>query len=140
MIKTKNSLLRNRAMVEINSLIKGIDNSAIAINKHKTNVEINISRIREVLSGLSDTSQVKKSQVKKSQVKKSQVKKSSTKPKIKDAIIKCITNNDEPMLKITIYNEIINKYGNWSKQYFYNALKDKKLFKDVGGKIKMVKN
>lgn len=57
-------------------------------------------------------------------------------PTIKDAIQELIASGG-PDTKADLYRKVTDKYGYWSRQSFYNALKDKKLFKDVDGKIQV---
>ena len=53
---------------------------------------------------------------------------------MKDAIRESI-GSEGPDTKANLYHRVTSKYGYWSRQSFYNALKDKKSFREVDGKI-----
>lgn len=59
----------------------------------------------------------------------------ANRPTVKEAIGEVITKGG-PDSRAALYHKVTDKYGYWSRQSFYNALKDKKSFKEIGdGKI-----
>jgi len=58
-------------------------------------------------------------------------------PTVKDATREEIAANG-PDTKANLYHKVTDKYGYWSRQSFYNALKDKKSFRTVDGKIQVI--
>jgi len=54
----------------------------------------------------------------------------ANRPTIKEAIKEAISEGG-PSIRAILYHKVTDKYGYWSHQSFYNALKDKKSFKEV---------
>jgi len=50
-------------------------------------------------------------------------------PLLKDAIRELLKASGAPMSMPDIYNQIVEKWGYWSRQSFYNVIRDKKNFK-----------
>ncbi len=53
-------------------------------------------------------------------------------PPLKQVIADILAHSSSPMSKPDIYNAAIAKYGKWSRQSFYNAIKDEHRFQQVG--------
>ncbi len=58
-------------------------------------------------------------------------------PTIKEAIQETIRTSDGSS-PAELWKKVVGRYGYWSRQSLYNALKDVKLFKKVGGKIELL--
>jgi len=169
--KTK-AMTPKQMAIKANSLLKGIDNSVAAIQKHRTSIVQNAGELAGLLSGLSNaastpvkaapvkkaTAPVKKAEkapAKKAEKKtpaKAKAKAKATKagasqakpagqkapvpnrPTVKEAISETITKGG-PDSRASLYHKVTDKYGYWSRQSFYNAIKDKKAFKEIDGKV-----
>lgn len=58
-------------------------------------------------------------------------------PSVKEAIKESI-RADGPDTKASLYHKVTGKYGYWSRQSFYNALKDESSFREVDGKVHVI--
>lgn len=80
-----------QAIARINSLLKGIDNSVVAINKNKIVLNDAVKEVRSLMGGLSNFTAPAKPQAKKPEVKKATpAKKPETKPAKKPEVKKVI--------------------------------------------------
>lgn len=147
----KEKKTKKQMVIFAESLIRGIDNSMVAMDKHNSIIKGKTVQLRDVLTGLSNVetpvvelksnkiSTVKsKFPILKKSFNKSETIASVNRPTIKEAIKEIIISSG-PKSKTALYNEVTVKYGKWSKQSFYNALKDQNLFKEEEGTITIVK-
>ena len=136
-----------QAIARINSLLKGIDNSVLVINKHKTVLNDAVKEARSLMGGLSNLQAAPaKKPVKKTEIKKPAPEKSvpakpgkpvEGRPSLKEAVKQIIVAGGNPMTAADIWKQATAKWGYWSRQSLYNVLKDEKSFSRAGEKFSM---
>jgi hypothetical protein len=159
--KTKaKPLTPKQAEIKINKILRGVDNSAAQLEKHTKNIQESMPVVRELLSGLTnppekpapkaapkkpapkkaDNKKTPKAKAKPAS-KKADGKKSNDvkkpvagRPALKQAIQE-VFNGNGAMAASEIWKAVTAKYGYWSRQSLYNALKDGSLFKKDGDKF-----
>jgi hypothetical protein len=165
--KAARPLTPKQANIKATSLIRGIDNSVARIRKETASIADATSQLKKtVLPALSNTEAKAKAPAKKAKEKakapakkaKAPAKKAKEKktpaqspskaaqkakppvegrPTIKEAIQETI-GAQGPISPADLWKKVVEKYGYWSRQSLYNALKDTKLFKKADGVVGLV--
>jgi hypothetical protein len=150
--KQEKPLTTKQAATRADSLLRGIDNSAVAIKKHQEIIEQNIEQVRSIVAGIGNqttvSSTVPKSSTSKSAVKKPEAKttkkaapkpaskpsqKAAQKPSqkaeqpqgptIKEAAATVLKESGGVLKASEIWHKAQEKYKRtWSRQVLYNAL------------------
>ena len=147
-----------QAVVKVQNLLKGIDNSMSVINREKGKVLDSMKQVKGLVGGLSNVAQEKVAKTAKPAKKaaKKPAKKAAKKvskpakatksakpaangrPPLKEALVQ-IFKEHGPMTPAEAKKLAIEKWGYWSSQSLYNAInKNTDTFKKNGEKVELV--
>lgn len=123
-------------------LLKGIDNSSVAIRSHQNKIGDYIPELQETLSALSNTngattvSKVKQKIVKAPKDAKKSMEKDE-RPPLLQLIKDYVSANGGQVLRKDLTNYVINEY-NWSRLSLALQLKKTDIFNNEGSYVKLV--
>lgn len=159
---TKKQLTPKQTVIRASKLLKGIDNSVLQIQKHQASIDSNTSELKSLVNGLGTppaakpAKKVKEAKAKPPKAakppkpaKKAKEAKAASKsngaskikppvdgrPSLKQAIQEVLANG--PLQAADIWKAATGKYGYWSRQSLYTALKDTKTFVNVNKKFQL---
>ena len=158
--KTKKALTPRQAEIKLGKILRGVDNSVAQIEKHSENIKGLVPEAQQILAGLANPPEAKaapkpkakpapqakakpkakaKDKPKTNKAKADNMKKPvDGRPPLKQAMQEVLNGDGEGMAASDIWKQVTAKYGYWSRQSLYNALKDAKLFKKTGDKFQSV--